>query len=63
MGTKLAHMAVLVGEYHDFQRQVALRLLQQMGIAPRSICRPCGWSAEVWSGLRFRGDNRRACCP
>jgi hypothetical protein len=56
-------MAVLVGEYHDFQRQVALRLLQQMGIAPRSICRPCGWSAEVWSGLRFRGDNRRACCP
>lgn len=31
MRTKLAHMSVLVVEDHDFQRQVALRLLQQMG--------------------------------
>lgn len=32
MRTKLAHMSVLVVEDHDFQRQVALRLLQQMGV-------------------------------
>jgi len=32
MRSKLAHMAVLVVEDHDFQRQVALRLLQRMGV-------------------------------
>ena len=32
MRTRLAHMSVLVVEDHDFQRQVALRLLQQMGV-------------------------------
>jgi EAL domain-containing protein (putative c-di-GMP-specific phosphodiesterase class I) len=32
MRTKLAHMSVLVVEDHDFQRQVALRLLQHMSI-------------------------------
>lgn len=32
MRAKLAHMSVLVVEDHDFQRQVALRLLQHMGI-------------------------------
>ncbi|HVU81875.1 MAG TPA: EAL domain-containing response regulator [Rhodanobacteraceae bacterium] len=33
MRTKLAQMSVLVVEDHDFQRQVALRLLQHMGVA------------------------------
>lgn len=32
MRTKLAQMSVLVVEDHDFQRQVALRLLQHMGV-------------------------------
>src|SRR5574337_172803 len=32
MRTKLAQIAVLVVEDHDFQRQVAIRLLQQMGV-------------------------------
>ena len=32
MRTKLAHMSVLVVEDHDFQRHVALRLLQHMGV-------------------------------
>ena len=32
MRTKLAQMSVLVVEDHDFQRQVALRLLQQIGV-------------------------------
>jgi EAL domain-containing protein (putative c-di-GMP-specific phosphodiesterase class I)/FixJ family two-component response regulator len=32
MRSKLAHMSVLVVEDHDFQRQVALRLLQQLGV-------------------------------
>lgn len=32
MRTKLAQLSVLVVEDHDFQRQVAIRLLQQMGI-------------------------------
>jgi len=32
MRTKLAQVSVLVVEDHDFQRQVAIRLLQQMGV-------------------------------
>lgn len=32
MRTKLAQVSVLVVEDHDFQRQVAMRLLQQMGV-------------------------------
>jgi CheY-like chemotaxis protein len=30
--TRLAHISVLVVEDHDFQRQVALRLLQELGV-------------------------------
>ncbi|MGN6789185.1 MAG: EAL domain-containing response regulator [Rhodanobacteraceae bacterium] len=33
MRTKLSQVSVLVVEDHDFQRQVAIRLLQQMGVA------------------------------
>jgi EAL domain-containing protein (putative c-di-GMP-specific phosphodiesterase class I)/CheY-like chemotaxis protein len=32
MRSKFAHLSVLVVEDHDFQRQVALRLIQQMGV-------------------------------
>ena len=32
MRTRLAHISVLVVEDHDFQRQVALRLLQELGV-------------------------------
>ena len=49
MRTKLAQVSVLVVEDHDFQRQVAIRLLQQMGVGS-VMDAPDGRSALVELG-------------
>jgi len=53
MRTKLAQVSVLVVEDHDFQRQVAIRLLQQMGVGS-ILDAPDGRSALAELGRQER---------